>query len=123
MTDTIHKSPERATKGALRLKRTALVDVGPGPTSTDPAAQSPDRGPALRKASLCAVILVASYAAGMLAMRLAMHQGHGYQITPLSVIVFVALVLAFGVPEVLPAARRAQARLRATWRLAHPRGA
>jgi hypothetical protein len=108
MTGTMHEAQGPPALRRARPTSTNLDAVGPGaPTLKDVAARGVERS-AIRRFSLGTAILAVSYAAGFFAMRWATHQGHGYEITPVSVILLVAWTLAFVIPEVVSAVRRAR---------------
>lgn len=121
MADTIHEAPGRAAPGELRLKGTTLSGVDLGTAALEAATKPRAKWPVLRRLLLGAVLFIASYGAGLLIFWLAMHRGHGTEVTPLSVILFVALVLAFGIPEVALAARRIRPHSKA-WATNPPTG-
>jgi hypothetical protein len=118
MTDTIHevstKPAERGTTPLIASPETELF----GRDTVGPEARVPRfsaAGIRIRSPwSFGVAIVLVSFAVGSLAMRWAMtYQGHGGRFTPVAGVLVAAVVLLFGLPEVVGVIRHRHAKARA----------
>lgn len=118
MTDTIHevstKPAQRGTTPLIASPETELL----GCDTVGPEARAPRFSAAgIRVRSpfaFGAAILLVSLAVGSLTMRWAMtYQGHGGRFTPVAGVLVAAVVLLFGLPEVVGVIRHRHAKVQA----------